>query len=120
MSPLVVSLLISLALTEALEIPFCTAAWRFGPRDIGVCALANVATNPPVVFMHYLIRQWLGANGAAKYLPVAVLILELAAVIAEWLIYSRCTDKKHPFLISLTANAFSYFAGLAVSMLINR
>ena len=119
MNPLVGSLLISLALTEALEIPFCTAAWRFGLRDIGVCALANVVTNPPVVLMHYYIRQWLAQNNALRFLPIAVLVLELMAVTAEWFIYSRCTDKKHPFLISLTANAFSYFAGLAVSMLIN-
>lgn len=118
MDPLVLSLIVSLLLTEALEIPFCTAAWRFGVREIGVCALVNVVTNPPVVLLHYFIKQRLTASGGLGFMPLAVIGLELGAVIAEWLLYRRCTDKKRPFLISLTANAFSYLAGLAISSLI--
>ena len=118
MEPLVLSLIISLLLTEALEIPFCTAAWRFGVRDIGVCALVNVVTNPPVVLLHYFIKQRLTASGGLEFMPIAVICLELGAVVVEWLFYRKCTDKRRPFLISLTANAFSYLAGLAISRFI--
>ena len=118
MEPIVKSLVISLVLTEVLEIPFCTLVWRFRGRDIIVCALANVVTNPPVVLANILIKQRLFSSGGLKYMPLVVIGLELTAVTVEWLIYRRCTDKKHPFYISLTANAFSYFAGLALSMII--
>lgn len=118
MEGLFASLLVSLLLTEALEIPFCIAAWRFRGREIGVCALVNVVTNPPVVLMYHVIRQGLSAGEGLGFMPLFVLALELGAVAAEWLFYRSCTDKKHPFLISLTANAFSYLAGLALSSLI--
>ena len=118
MSVLVRSLIISLLLTEAFELPFCALAWRFRGRDIIVCALVNIVTNPPVVLAHYFIKRSLAASGGLKYLPLVIIGLELAAVTAEWLFYRRCTDKKRPFLVSLTANAFSYFTGLALSLIL--
>ena len=38
-----------------------------------------------------------------------------AAVVTEWLIYRSATDAKRPFLVSLTANAASYGAGLLIA-----
>ena len=118
MDALVRSLIYSLLLTEALEIPFCVLAWRFRGRETIVCALVNIVTNPPVVLAHFLIKQRLTACGGAGYMPLVIIGLELAAVTVEWLFYRRCTDKEHPFLVSLTANAFSYFTGLALSLIL--
>ena len=118
MGVLVKSLMISLLLTEALELPFCILAWRFRGREIIICALVNIVTNPPVVLAHYYIKRSLAASGGLKYLPLVIIGLELAAVIVEWLFYRRCTDKKHPFFVSLTANAFSYLTGLALSLIL--
>jgi len=114
-------LLISLALTEVLELAFCIIAWRLRGREIAICALVNVVTNPPVVLTYYMISQRLYACGEVGLLPLLIFALEVCAVAVEWLFYRRCTDKKHPFFLSLTANAFSYFAGLAISqLLLNR
>lgn len=118
MDELIRCLLISLALTEVLELAFCIIAWRLRGREIAVCALVNVVTNPPVVLSYYLTSQRLYACGEARLLPLLIFVLEVCAVTVEWLFYRRCTDKKHPFLLSLTANAFSYFAGLAISQLL--
>ena len=63
MDALVRSLIYSLLLTEALEIPFCVLAWRFRGREIVVCALVNIVTNPPVVLAHYFIKRELTASG---------------------------------------------------------
>ncbi len=112
------ALALSLLLTEAFELPFCALVWRFGGRELAVCALANAVTNPPVVLIHTLISAWLAANGKSAVMPLAVLILELSAVVVEWLIYRRCTAKRLPFFISLTANAFSYGMGLLLNCLI--
>ena len=118
MEALLKSLVISLLLTEALEIPFCILAWWLRGRDIIVCALVNIVTNPPVVLAHYFIKRGLAASGGLAYMPLVVIALELAAVVIEWLFYRGCTDKKHPFFISLTANAFSYLTGLGLSLIL--
>lgn len=119
MNWLVKSLIISLLLTEALEIPFCAAVWRSGARDIGVCVLVNVVTNPPVVLLYSLARQWLFERGAGGYMPAVTAALEISAVLVEWIFYRRCTEAKRPFLLSLTANAFSYGAGLLINLLLH-
>ena len=116
MEGLVWALLISLLLTEALELAFCAAVWRMRGRELAVCALVNVVTNPPVVLLHTLIKQSLVRAGAQSAMPLVILALELAAVTVEWLFYRRCTDIKRPFAVSLTANAFSYGMGLLISL----
>lgn len=118
MEGLVISLIVSLLLTEALEIPFCMLAWRFRGGDTAVCALANAVTNPPVVLTHAIVKAWLLSRGMGAWAPAVTAALEVGAVIVEWLIYRGCTGKKHPFWVSLTANAFSYSAGLMISLLL--
>ena len=120
MDPLVQSLILSLVLTEAYELMFCALVWRLRGRELAVCALVNAVTNPPVVLCYWLSKQWLAARGAAGYMPAVVAVLEISAVTVEWLFYRRCTNAKHPFLLSLTANAFSYGMGLLINLLINR
>lgn len=118
MDGIVGSLVLSLLLTLAFEIPFCTLVWGFRGRDIAVCALVNVVTNPPVVLSYLLVKQALTACGRAGLMPLVTAGLELAAVVVEWIFYRRCTEKRRPFFVSLSANAFSYFMGLALNAIL--
>lgn len=98
----------SLGLTLLLELSlFALLGYRSG-RALLIAALANVLTNPPVVLCYILLTE----NGVLGPVSAAV-ILETAAVLAEWLCYKyRLPQVRRPFLLSLVLNAFSYFTGL--------
>lgn len=103
------SLVLALLLTEAIELPICLL-WGMRGRDLIFVLLANLLTNPIVNVLYAL---------ASLYTPiprvVSIAALEIAAVVTEWLIYCSATDAKRPFLVSLTANAASYGAGLLIA-----
>lgn len=106
-------LLISLALTLVLEVPFAYIWGLRTRRELAVAVLCNVLTNPPVVLGHSLLVT------AALWPPwLAAAVLEWAAVAAEWQCYRRCTDAHHPLALSLCANGFSYGAGLLLQILL--
>ncbi len=111
---IITTLLISLALTIAIELTFCTICGVRGVHDIMLVVLVNFLTNPPVVLTHNLIR--LNTN----FSPVAlVLILETMVIIIEGFSYKYCSKKiKRPFVLSFTANFVSYFLGLLILKLI--
>ena len=102
---------LSLLLTEAIELPLLFLM-GFRGYELIIALLANIVTNPAVVFLNYLaisftsIPQWL-----------VVLVLEVSAVIIEALIYAKATDRRRPLLDSLIANAVSYSIGLIISLL---
>lgn len=100
---LIPTLVISLALTLILESAFGLLWGIKGKRDWLLLLLVNVVTNPIVVTLHYFVSShW-----------VFVLILEVSAVVAEWLAYRKWGKTTHPaFLFSLCANCFSYFSGV--------
>lgn len=106
------ALALSLALTEIIEIPICFL-FGFRGRELVIALLANVVTNPPVVFLIYVLS-------VATPLPKwsFTLALELAAFIVEAIVYRKATDTKLPLLVSFTANAVSYSAGLLITALI--
>ena len=99
---------ISLALTLILESIFALIWGIKGRRDWLLLLLVNVITNPIVVTLHYCVSsRW-----------IFVLILEVSAVLAEWLAYRRWGKTTRPaFLLSLCANCFSYFSGLLINLL---
>lgn len=103
------SLVLALLLTEAIELPICLL-WGMRERDLIFVLLANLLTNPIVNVLYAL---------ASLYTPIprvaSIAVLEIAAVVTEWLIYRSATDAKRPFLVSLTANAASYGAGLLIA-----
>ena len=106
MDDLILALLLSLALTEAVE---CAFALSLGKRDkaLLLCALVNVITNPPVVLLSRLLGGgWLLVAG-----------LELFTVAVEGLLYRYSGLFKRSFLFSLCANALSFFLGLLVNQL---
>lgn len=108
------TLLISLGMTLILELAFCLAFRIRSTHDLGLVVLVNILTNPPVVLLNYILSR---KTELPQVLIVA--ILELAAVLIEGLYYKRyAKEVKRPFLFSLGANAFSFFAGMIIQQLI--
>jgi len=107
MNPWFVSLGVSLALTLAFELAFALL-WGLRGRDLLLCCLVNLLTNPPVVLLALLWRHF-GPNPA--WLPVP--LLEAGAVLIEGHFYRWDGERvRRPFLFSLCANAFSCGLGL--------
>lgn len=103
------SLILSLLLTLAIELP---VAWLWGlrGRDLQLAALVNLLTNPPVVLLAILLPR-----------PPVVAVLELAAVAAEAFCYLRRGEQiRHPVLLACVANLISYSAGILIQLLQRR
>lgn len=89
-----------LGLTLAAELPVALL-WGLRGRDLALCALVNLVTNPAVVWIH-------GAFPALWLVPV----LEGGAVGVEGLLYRlRGRRIPAPLLLSLCANACSFGVG---------
>lgn len=103
---LIPTLAISLALTLLLESAFALLWGIKGKRDWLLLLVANVVTNPIVVTLHYFVSShW-----------AFILVLEVFAVVAEWLAYRKWGKTIRPaFLFSLCANCFSYFSGVLLN-----
>ncbi len=108
------TLLISLALTLVLETVFCLAVGLRGARNFTVVALVNILTNPPVVLLNNILGR------TTDFPPVLIIaVLELTAILVEGLYYRSYGENiKHPFALSLGANAFSFFAVLLINHII--
>jgi len=108
------TLVVSLVLTEALELCFAFIFKIWNKRDILLVLVVNVITNPPVVILSYLFNT---RTDVPQLLTVSV--LEAAAVLTEGLYYRRYAEAiKHPFIFSLGANAFSYLTGLLINYIV--
>ena len=100
---------VSLLLTLVLEGVFGLIWGVKGWKDWLLLLLVNVVTNPIVVTLHYCVSSFWGFT----------LVLELAAVTAEWLAYRKWGKTTRPaFLFALCANVFSYFSGLLINYFI--
>ena len=109
MSGWLAALGVSLGLTLFFEGLFALL-WGLRGRDLVLCALVNLLTNPPLVF---LVLCWRRFGPEPAWLPVP--FLEALAVWVEGRFYKRDGEKvRRPFLFSLCANAFSYGLGLLV------
>lgn len=99
----------SLFLTLLLEGVFGLIWGIKGRRDWLLLLLVNVVTNPIVVTLHYCVSSFWAFT----------LVLEAAAVVAEWLAYRKWGKTVRPALLfSLCANCFSYFSGLLINYFI--
>lgn len=113
-SDFVITLLISLGLTLILELAFSLLLRVRNSHDLLLIALVNVITNPAVVLLNKLLSV---GTEIPSFLIIS--LLEIAAVLIEWLYYKRFSQAiKNPFLFSLGANAFSYFIGLIITKII--
>ncbi len=112
MSAWLAALGLSLGLTLAFELGFALL-WGLRGRDLVLCALVNLLTNPPVVFCALLWRYY---GPGPAWLPVP--LLEALAVLTEGRFYRRDGESiRRPFLFSLCANAVSYALGLVVNLI---
>lgn len=104
---------VSLALTLLFEEGFALLWGLRGKRELTVVALVNVLTNPAAVLLyHTAVGLWRWSS-----LPVTI-VLECAAVAAEWLCYRACSETlKRPFLFALLANTISFGAGCILNYL---
>ncbi|MDR0951807.1 MAG: hypothetical protein LBM18_02680 [Oscillospiraceae bacterium] len=105
---------LSLLLTLVLELGFCLVCGVRGRHDLLLVAAANGLTNPAVVFTNAVLRTYLVCYGWW-----CVAVLEVLAVVVEWLVFKYCADEiPRPFFLSLGANAFSYSCGLVLGLLV--
>ena len=96
-------LLLSAALTAAVETLFLAAAYRREAAFLGLCAAVNLTLNLVLAFLPRAALTWL------------VYPLELAVVAAEYSVYAlACGRSRRLFLLTLAANVLSYSLGLLI------
>ena len=107
-------LAVSLALTLAFEEGFALVWGLRGKRELGLVALVNCLTNPPVVLLYHTAAGLWHWNAA-----LITLGLEAAAVTVEWRCYRAYSRQvKRTFLFALLINLFSYGAGCVINIII--
>lgn len=89
-----------LLITLALEVPVA-AIWGLRRKDLALCVLVNLLTNPLVNFLYFVLPSvW------------ALLGLECAAVAVEGALYRTLGEGiRRPLALSLAANGVSFFLG---------
>ena len=99
------------SLTVTIAVELVAAAFLFHVRDVRrllVVALAQVATNPLVVYLS-LLAAGLTQDFVLYY--VAVGFLELGAIVVESILYRVTYRFEHPVELSLVANTCSFAGG---------
>lgn len=108
------SLFLSFLLTLALELPVFILWGGRGKKDLLLLVLVNLLTNPGTVALYLYLRSVLPLR------PLSLqLLLEIPVVLAESGLYRKYgRELRHPFLLSLTANSFSYGIGLMLQSIL--
>ena len=109
------SLIISLTLTLLIEVSIAFALGIRNKKEILVVVLANICTNPVVVFLTNLVMILKN-----KILFISILLfLEICAWIFEFLIYKNFLkeQKISPLKLSLTCNLISFGLGIIINIL---
>ena len=113
-SELAVALAVALPSTILLEAGFFLLTGKRNKKDLMLVILVNVLTNPAVVLIYWLSILYTDIDGIA-----VKALLEILAVLVEGLYYKQyAQDIRKPFLFSLGANAFSFFAGVLIQLII--
>ena len=99
---------ISLASTIILEAVFFLLSGKRNKKDLLLLVLVNVLTNPAVVLLYRLCRDYTNWNTFVIQIP-----LEVFAVLTEgYCLKKYGLEFKRPYLFSISVNAFSYGAGI--------
>lgn len=107
------ALAVSLLLTLAFEEGFALLWGLRGKRELGLVALMNCLTNPPVVLLYHTAAGLWHWNGL-----LVTAVLEGLAVLVEWRCCRAFSEQvKRPFLFALLINLFSYGAGCVINLL---
>ena len=103
------TLLLSLAVTLAVELVTAKLLFRLRNQELSVVALVNIMTNPPFVLLLLILRVFCGK----ALLDIIHILCEILIILAEGFLYKRHLNRcRHPFILSLTANLLSIAAGL--------
>ena len=106
-------LTLSLLLTLVFEEGFALICGLRGKRELGLVALVNILTNPPVVLLYYTATIFWHWDAI-----LVTITLEALAILVEWRCYCAFSDElKHPFPFALLINLFSYGAGCVINLL---
>lgn len=107
------SLIVSLILTLIIELAILMILGVREKNDIIVGICANVFTNPIVVYISNCILYFKLFN----IYYIAVAILEIFAVVAEFIIYKRYLkyNKISPLKLSIIANCISFGIGVIIN-----
>lgn len=107
------ALAVSLLLTLAFEEGFALLWGLRGKRELGLVALMNCLTNPPVVLLYHTAAGLWHWNGL-----LVTAVLEGLAVLVEWRCCRAFSEQvERPFLFALLINLFSYGAGCVINLL---
>lgn len=107
------SLILSLILTIGFEVFLSYILGVRKPCNLIIVIIVNICTNPIVVFISNLI---LYINNLITYY-ICVAILEVGAILIEWLLYQKyLKEKLHPLKLSICNNIFSFFMGLIICL----
>lgn len=111
MAELILILVVSLILTQIIELLFALLTGIRDKRELSLIFLTNLVTNPPTVLISRLF-YYFGGIALYRY----AFLLEILVVILEGIIYSKCSNFiKHPFMFALAINALSFTAWLIIS-----
>ena len=106
------SLIVSLLLTEAIELVFALV-WGVRGRELWLVVLVNLLTNPLAVLGYALLRNALPWPPLWIQLPI-----ELMVFVLEALLYLRLSRTiRRPLLFALCINLVSYGLGLVIGLL---
>jgi len=108
------ALVVSLALTLALEAGFFLLAGMRDKKDMLLLVLVNIVTNPVVVLLYWLASVYTDWN-----LVFVIIPLEIFAILIEGYCYNKYgRGFKRPYVFSVCANMFSYWTGVLIQFLI--
>lgn len=108
------ALAFSLILTLVLETGFFLLSGKRGKKDLLLTVMVNILTNPAVVLLYWFAALYTDLNHAIIKIP-----LEVFAVLTEGYYYKKYGQEfKHPYLFSISANAFSFIIGVVIQKFI--
>ena len=114
---LLASLGSALVVTVSTEVAVAGLLGFRAPRDLGIVALANLATNPAVNLLLAGVMALAHARALADPPMLAALVLlEVAATVAEWRIYRFALPhhRGRALRVSVIANVASLAVGFAI------
>lgn len=104
------ALIFSLTLTLVLESLYAQL-WGVGKENILLILGMNILTNPMVNIWFHMFEE--------HSLLISALLPELAAIAVEsWLLTCFSKNIRHPVILGISINLFSFFTGLLISLII--
>ena len=110
---MITNLIVSLILTLIIELSISLLLGIKKSKDIIVIICANICTNPLVVYISNCLKLF---NLKYEYI-IIVIILEILAILVEFLIYKKYLQYKKisPLIVSIINNLISFYIGIIIN-----